>query len=408
MEFREKQIDIMLSKVFKIRNAKQLPFYCSPLRLFLAIWLFMLIAFEFHISYTSYPDISLALILFACSVAAFLGGYATLTAAYRAVDYVPTGSEYYRIDVKRLRRFHLVTLLLALSLIVLNLKLYGLPPVFAFLGADTLDYQEYGSLRQLLFPATLVLFVSAPLEPSTFRRWMLYAFGPLFFIAYASRGFLLIMLFQTLVVFSFRTTLSKRQIYLVALVTLCSAVLLSNFLGNSRNSLGSAALLGYMQIKRQYYTWPAAYLWVIAYVSTPFSNLCWIVHVYHYNHPTTSFLNSLLPGFLGGDVTKTLEAKDLGSENIVDGVHTYIAKYYLDFWWLGLLGINYLWGLISGYISAGNRLTRNYLTSAVLLGCIGFMFFSDFLTILIVVMELFTLALVQRYFTIDLPEAGKA
>jgi hypothetical protein len=105
----------------------------------------------------------------------------------------------------------------------------------------------------------------------------------------------------------------------------------------------------------------------------------------------------MLPGFWA---PKPLEIGDLGSENIVDGVHTYIAKYYLDLWVFGIFGINYVWGLISGYLSAGNRLGRNYLTSAVLLGCIGFMFFSDFLTILIILLELTALNLAQRYFTV--------
>ncbi len=78
----------------------------------------------------------------------------------------------------------------------------------------------------------------------------------------------------------------------------------------------------------------------------------------------------------------------MGSENIIDGVHTYIAKYYLDLWVFGIFIINYVWGLISGYISAGNRSVADYLSSAVLLGCIGFMFFSDFLTILMIILQL--------------------
>ena len=52
-------------------------------------------------------------------------------------------------------------------------------------------------------------------------------------------------------------------------------------------------------------------------------------------------------------------------------------------------------------MAAGDRISRNYLTSAVLLGCMGFMFFSDFLTILIILLELVALGLAQRYFTID-------
>ena len=244
----------------------------------------------------------------------------------------------------------------------------------------------------------MAIFVTAPLENSRIRRWFWYAFGPFCALLYASRGYLLILLFQMLVVFSVRTTLSKKKIYLIALATLICAIVLSNFIGNGRISEGSAALLGWMQIKRSYYDWPTAYLWMISYISSPISNMCWIVRSYHYDHPSAAFLYELLPGFWA---PKSLEAGDLGSQNIVDGVHTYLAKYFLDFWWFGIFGINYVWGLISGFLTINNGLARNYLTSAVLLACIGFLFFADFITFLLIFLELVLLGFAQRYFTVD-------
>jgi hypothetical protein len=181
-------------------------------------------------------------------------------------------------------------------------------------------------------------------------------------------------------------------------LTLGLAVLIADFIGNGRNSIGTEALLGYMQIKKRYYDWPSAYLWMIAYISTPISNMCWILQSYHYDHPSGTSLYSLLPAFWA---PKSLEIADLGNDNIVDGVHTYLAKYYLDLSYVGIFIINYLWGAISGFVSVRNRLTKNYLASAVLLGCIGFIFFADFLTILIVVLELLALGLAQRYFTVE-------
>jgi hypothetical protein len=107
---------------------------------------------------------------------------------------------------------------------------------------------------------------------------------------------LLNMLFQALVVFSLKTALSKNNL-IVAATTLAAAVLLSNLIGNGRSSIGSEALLLGMHIKHSYYDWPAAYLWVISYLNTPISNLCWIVHVYPYDHPSFNFLYSALQGF---------------------------------------------------------------------------------------------------------------
>ena len=176
-----------------------------------------------------------------------------------------------------------------------------------------------------------------------------------------------------------------------------SALLISNFIGNSRNSLGVEALLGYLQIKPAYHDWPAAFLWAISYVSTPVSNMCWIVRSYHYDHPSLNFIYSALPGFWSS--LSLEQTADLGSEKIIDGVHTYMAKYYIDFWYPGIIGINYLWGLIAAYLQEGNRLTQRFLVSAVLLGCLAFIFFSDFLSILIIMLELAIMVGLQRFVT---------
>ena len=386
---------MMTATVWKIRNVSDVPFYCSPVHLFFAEWVLMLATFQLRISYTSYPDNSLAFLLFSLAAAGFLAGYYTLRFAHSALSPSAPKALSYSVHLSRLRFFHFAGVAVAVAVILLNLKLYGLPPIFGFFGVDTLDYQEYGSLRQPLFTAILVVFVSAPLETSAWRRWALYLFGPICFLVYSSRGFLLIMLFQALIVFSLRTRLSKAKIYAVAATTLALAVLISNLIGNSRNSLGVEALLGFLQIKRQYHDWPAAYLWVISYIATPFSNMCWIVHAYAYEGPSFRFLYSILPGFL--TPTESLVGSDLGSEKIVDGVHTYMAKYFLDFWYFGIIGINYAWGLIAGYLDIESRITRSFLVSAALLGCMGFMFFSDFLTILIIMLEMLVLALMQRF-----------
>ncbi len=87
----------------------------------------------------------------------------------------------------------------------------------------------------------------------------------------------------------------------------------------------------------------------------------------------------------------------MGSDHIIDGVHTYLAKYYLDLWFLGIFLINYVWGVISGYLSSGNRMVSRFLTSSILLGALTFIFFVDYLTVLTVVMELIAVAFIQHY-----------
>ncbi len=365
----------------------------------------MLGTFWLRISYSSFPDFSVAFALFLVATGSFLLGYGTLRWSYIARRYSPKAiGQTYRVKLRGLRWLHIGGVALVLTIMLINLKLYGLPPVFAVLGnVETPDYQEYGSLRQPMFAALLILFISAPLEPSVWRRWALYFFAPSCFLIYGSRGYLLIMLFQSLAVFSLRTRKSKVFIYGCAALTLVTAVLMSNLIGNSRNSLGIEALLGYLQIRVKYYDWPAAYLWVISYISTPFSNMCWMIKVFPYQHPSLQFLYSTLPGFLSP--ASPDQAPDLGSEKIIDGVHTYMAKYFIDFWYFGIVGINYVWGALSAAMTAGNRLTRNSLLSSVLLGCMAFMFFTDFLTILIVMLEMLAAWCIQRYLTTSIPDA---
>lgn len=395
----------MNEPTFQIRAASDTPFYCKPLALFFVEWLLMLAAFQLRISFASFPDLSVAVLLFVIASLSFLFGYGTLKTAYAALHFNPLGiSPLYRVHLQRLRRFHLVSIAVVLAIMYMNFKRFGPPPILAIFGADTLSYQDYGALRQPMFTAILAIFIAAPLEPSTWRRWLLYIFSPICFLVYGSRGYLLIMLFQALAVFSLRTRKSKSFIYATAGVTLVSAVLVSNLIGNNRNSLGVDALLGYLQIKQRYQTWPAAYLWVISYISTPFSNMCWIVRAFQYTHPSFSFLYSALPGSFA---VKAIEmTHDLGSEKIIDGVHTYMAKYFLDFWYFGIFGINYIWGLIAAAMQAGNRLTRNFLLSGVLLGCMAFMFFSDFLTILIILMEMVAAVVIQKFIVLPVVQEG--
>jgi hypothetical protein len=393
---------VQQTKLWYVRNPKDTPFYCSPVHMFFVEWALMLSTLLLRISYLSFPDFSVGLFLFALASISFVAGFWTLSLVYKAMRYNPWSSDPYSINIARLRRFHLASVIVVLSIMLMNVKLYGLPPIFGFAGVDTLTYQEYGSLRQPLFTLIMVLFVSAPLESSFWRRWALYLFSPACLLIYVSRGYLLIMFFQALAVFSLRTQLSKKKIYVIAGMTFAVALLASNAIGNGRSSIGVDALLGYLQIKPAYYDWPAAYLWLISYISSPISNMCWIVRVYQYQHPSWNFIYSALPGFWSS--LSLEQVADLGSEKIIDGVHTYMAKYFLDFWYFGIVGINYVWGLISAFLNAGNRITRNFLASGVLLGCMAFMFFSDFLTILIIILELGLVIVLQRYITMPVAD----
>ena len=204
----------------------------------------MLLTFELHISYTSYPDISLALLLFITSLLCFLLGCGTVHLAYAAIGGPSKQPLSYRINLTRLRRFQMALLCLTAVIFIFNWKHYGPPPLFGFFGLNTYSYGEYGSLKQLLFPAFMTLFIVAPLDSSRLRQWFYYLLGPSCALVYASRGYLLIMMLQFLVMFSLRTTFSKRKLYLIAISTFVIAISLSDVIGNGRSSYGKRCTSG--------------------------------------------------------------------------------------------------------------------------------------------------------------------
>ena len=288
-----------LSKTWLLRKKSELPFYCKPVALFLTVWLMMLSSFQMHIGVFSYPDLSLALTIFVVSFISLLLGYGSVVLVRHYVNLTPKLSWGYRINLTRLRRVQWWLIAISLSIVLINLAAYGLPPVFRFWGVATLSYVEYGKLKQVLNTATMALFVSASFLSRPRRRKMLiYSFSLLCMLAYATRGFLLVMLVQGLFVYSLRTTAKKRTLYATAFGTLVAAALISDIIGNGRNESTAEAFSAFFGIRDAYANWPMIFLWIIAYVSIPFSNMCWIVHSYPYTGPTLTFLGTLPAGLL--------------------------------------------------------------------------------------------------------------
>ncbi len=179
----------MMSQSFSLRKKSEIPFYCKPVSLFLCVWLMMLVSFQMHFSVDSYPDLSLALSLFALSFSSLLLGYFTVRAASRCLGHLPDVAQHYRIDLTRLRRVQRWLVAVALAILVINLITEGKPPIFGFFGADTLNYSNYGKLKQLLIVATMALLVSTSFETSRKRKFLAYTFSLACPLAYATRGF---------------------------------------------------------------------------------------------------------------------------------------------------------------------------------------------------------------------------
>ncbi len=357
----------------------------------------MLASLRFEITNASYPDYSLPLEIFAGSFLSFLFGYVLI----RTIGWKQIGSNkpiYYQIETRGLRRLLFWLATFACAIMIYNYVSFGLPPLFSFFGRQTRTVDDYGRWKQLLGPVISAIFVNSFLDESK-RRKMFYAtFGFASMLLYVARGNIMMMVFQAFVVFTIRSKVDKKKLYLAALAGVLLAVIFFGIIGDFRTS--NALLYNGLQIKTEFQEWPTIYVWIIAYISVPLSNLCWFVKTARFDHPTWSFTYQMLPAFW---FPPGVHDQIQHMSKVVDGVHTYLANYFLDFSYLGIFLINCFIGVLSGVTSLANRVTRKFLVSSILLSCITFIFFWDFFASLNTLILLVIESQAQRFLIIELP-----
>ena len=378
-------------RVFRIRPLADLPFFCNPIYLFVSIWIVMLATLELQVSWSTFPDRVLGFAIFLVSVIAMSLGYAVAKHGDDSPD--PSRSVVgYIVRTDLLRKSIWILGVGSFVLVVYNFFAFGLPPAAAFIGFSTFDYQEYGRFKQALQPMLGALFLSSLLDTSRLRRWLGSSFALGIMVAYVLRGPLLMALAQAVILSSIRSRTSKRKIYIRALAMILVALLLMSIIGNYRTP--QDVFLSYMEIKPEFRDWPMALLWPITYVSVPISNLCWIVHGAHFTEPTMSFLYPVLPAFWTPINPHDAAVSD---SHIIDGVHTYLANYFLDFSWFGIIAANFGIGILSGFLVNRQRITRYLLLSPVVLSAMAFIFFWDFFIYLPTLGQLGIQALIQHF-----------
>ncbi len=255
----------------------------------------MLGSLEIQVSELTYPDRSMGIVLFLISLLAMLAGVGAVRMAHYANKESPI-SLFYRIDVRLLRRANWIICVSIAAIATFNWVSIGPPPLFGFFGVATFSYFEYGRLKQILEPLAMALFVNSVLEESRVRRWFwrCFSFGTL--LAYVARGPIMIAVVQALILYSIRTSVSKRKIYIRAGAAVLIALVAMDIVGENRTAQES--FFEYLEIRPEFRSWPMAILWPISYMSIPISNMCWIVQDAHFNEPAVSFLYPALPSFL--------------------------------------------------------------------------------------------------------------
>jgi oligosaccharide repeat unit polymerase len=368
-----------------LKPRRELPLFCNPLVIFVANWVLMLVSLSFQITYVTYPNMGMPILLFALSLGSFLFGYlVSRTLLHRW----PTQSESltYTLDVTRLWQLNVLFCIASLAIMAFNWALSGPPPALG----DPTSYLTYGRFKQVLFPLLVVVTVNSMLDSSRWRKALFAMFGIAGMALYITRGLLMVALLQMLFVFSLKTRMNKRKLYTIAVCFLAFAIVVITLVGNARTSQG--VFLEYLQIRHKYFDWPMAYLWLTSYISIPFSNLCWLFAKGNFHGPTLSFLYPLLPSFLTPADPHAAIHDDL---SIIDGASTYLAAYALDFSYLGIYLANLLLGVVCGWLTE-RTLPKYMLVASVLLTCLSFIFFSDMFTPLSTILQLAIQGAVQR------------
>lgn len=369
----------------ELKGRRDLPLFCNPLVLFSANWLLMLVTLSFQITYVTYPNPGMPLLLFGMSLSSFLFGYlVSRTLLHRW----PTRSDSlsYSLDTTRLWQLNLLFCIAAMMIVVFNWVLSGPPPAIG----DPSSYLTYGRFKQVLFPLLVVVTVNSTLDPVRWRKVLFAMFGIGWMALYITRGLLMVALLQMLFTFALKTRMSRRKLYSIAIGFLVFAVVAITLIGNARTAQG--VFLEYLQIRNKFYDWPMAYLWLTSYISIPFSNLCWLFAKGNFHGPTFSFLYPLLPSFLTPPDPHASIHDDL---SIIDGASTYLAAYALDFSYLGIYLANLLLGVGCGWLME-RSLPRNILVASLFLTCLSFVFFSDMFTPLSTIIQFAIQSAVQR------------
>lgn len=379
-----------MTRRISLRPNRELPFYCHPISLFVIVWLMMLLALACRISYDSYPEMGLPIFIFVLSFGALLAGYGIIRFLFPAETEHDDVAEY-ALNVPRLRKLNMLFLFVAIAIMALNLKLDGLPPAFGFFSFDTVNYLEYGRLKQLLFPLLISIAVNSSLDPSKLWKIAFSAAAFLSLVLYVTRGEILAALLQVFFVYSLTSRVNKRRLVISALFVVAGLAIVATLVGNNRTTQSS--FFAVLQIRREFWDWPMIFLWVISYFSIPISNLCWIVHNFHFQSATLSFLYPALPAFW----TPTDPHENvMGYSHVVDGVHTYLASYYLDLSYVGIVLINLVLGIGAACVMR-RGLSRNFLTAAVFLGCLAYIFFVDNFIPLSTILQFLIQGFAQRY-----------
>lgn len=342
-----------------------------PLFVFAAVWSVIAASASLRVSASFQRDLSPLYHLLTVSLVCFGAGYVAVAmlGASREARWI---TEFHSAPVvaRQTRRVMFASTLAIIAIMALNVRLDGLPPFFAFLGADTLGYLEYGRLKGALFalaPFTFLLSAYAGRRLGLLMKAI--SLGVL--VLYVSRGYVIFsLLAYFFLILQLRNVRFWRLVLYLCLL-LATVLALMEIVGHYRT--GTASFFQALDIRAQYRDLNAGLVWLLAYVSMPAINIIELTQHEVFFHGKALYSASM-PAFLAIDeaARSHFVAVIPNRYNTASG---YLTNAYLDFGWYGVALYNLLLGMVA---SAVHRFSPNLLIKSILLACLALMFFNDY------------------------------
>ncbi len=368
----------------------------NPFQLFLVIWLVGLGTYTVKISTLLSPNQGILWVIFIFSIVFFALGFFGIRVISELYA-LTARKNYYSIVISQRRlTITLVMLWLVTAIIVLlNLASQGLPPVFSTFGFNTLNYKEYGRAKGVLYPLLIALFVLTIYSEKRWLSKLMRIWSTCLLIAYISRGNIIIMLVQALLVLLLYKPMSKKVVFGYVSGFFLMLLLLMSVVGEFRT--GTKVFIVAMGIKKEYQDWYPGFLWVASYISLPLSNLAFIVDTYHSPLFGEGVLSRMLPAFSVDD--DPIEDAMSNMDGVMDNAHTYLGIVFVDFLWGGIILLNLILGVVGGLFYWTRIGIRYSALFAVFLSQIVLLEFSYFYFTFSFLVESVTLLIAMRYFS---------
>lgn len=379
------------SKIFFTKCSYRL-FLINPILIVCGIWALTFIVYCMRLSSNIgwYPYLGITLI--GVVLVPFITAY-TLVSVTTAKPRRTAAEQQVAINLQKLNRVILTLIFISASIILFNLWYDGLPPITKVFGFQTETYMSYGRFKGLLFPSLCFIMILGTIRRQSLTGKICIMLSLVMLIIYQTRGFFMLAALQGGLVLII-TTKKPRRVAPLLLIFICIfGVITMGVLGRVR--LDREQLIEHLQIRTEYSRVPLGLLWTVAYVGMPFANAVhFYKHIEERYHGRVSF-DRITPAFLPKGNWADSWKRNLPIPS--NTVGTFISPIYWDFGLLGVIGLSFTVGLLSGSVAIRGSPRARIIMLPIIKSALLLMFFTDYFLYFPLLVEMFFGAIVIQY-----------